>query len=366
MKYLIILIVIIHSIIHVFGFYKSFNITALKGLSLYYSKIFGLFWFITALVFLLFGISLLVNFKFSWFLGLIGVLSSQILIFYSWKDAKFGTIINLITLIYVIYLICDFYFQRTINSERKYILSKLSNTKSELINEKDILELPIAIQKWLKRSGVIGKSKIYSADISQDIELKLNPGQTKWFKAKAFQKIIYNEPAFIWYIKFNLNPFIEITGRDKLIDGHSEMKIKLNSIINIVNERGEKLDESTYQRFLGEIVWNPTFVLSPYLNWSQINDSIAEAKFTLNGKSVTGTFYFNKDGDFVKFETYRYKENTPDALKYPWIIEAFNYNSFDGIRIPTAFKATWKLKEGNWNWLILKIKNVEFNHQKSF
>ncbi|MDN5330561.1 MAG: hypothetical protein PWP35_2348 [Bacteroidales bacterium] len=36
------------------------------------------------------------------------------------------------------------------------------------------------------------------------------------------------------------------------------MLIKVNSLIPVVNEKGNKLDEGTLQRYLGEIVWFPS------------------------------------------------------------------------------------------------------------
>jgi hypothetical protein len=54
-------------------------------------------------------------------------------------------------------------------------------------------------------------------------------------------------------------PLIKIKGRDKSVEG------KLNSLINVVNERGEKLDEGALQRYLAEIVWSPSFVISPLI-----------------------------------------------------------------------------------------------------
>ncbi|MCA1757274.1 MAG: hypothetical protein LC649_07450 [Bacteroidales bacterium] len=53
-------------------------------------------------------------------------------------------------------------------------------------------------------------------------------------------------PAFIWTIDLRMSPFITIRGRDKFVDGRGEMQMKMNSIINLGTETGEKIDEGDW------------------------------------------------------------------------------------------------------------------------
>lgn len=65
----------------------------------------GLLWLSAAIMFVIFGILYAANFHYAWLVGLIAVLISQVLVILFWKDAKFGTIANIIILAVIIDLI---------------------------------------------------------------------------------------------------------------------------------------------------------------------------------------------------------------------------------------------------------------------
>ncbi|MBA7582775.1 hypothetical protein ES708_24712 [subsurface metagenome] len=189
----------------------------------------------------------------------------------------------------------------------------------------------------------------------------MKPGQKDWNEAVAEQYYSVEPPAFIWKVKMNMSPFIKITGRDKFIDGKGEMLIKMLSLLNIVNEKGEKMNEGTLQRFLAEVAWFPSAALSEYITWEAIDSLSAKAIMNYKGTTGSGTFYFNEQGDFVKFSTLRYKSNKADAQRYEWIVTVKEHSMMSGIRIPTIVEVTWVLENGNWTWLDLEITDIRYN-----
>jgi len=250
---------------------------------------------------------------------------------------------------------------KMIKREISEILGKVQNTGSKTVLEEDIRKLPAPVQNWLKASGTIGKPEIKSVFVKQSAQMKMKPGQKKWYQAEAIQYVTTGEPAFIWTVKMKMLPFIKIKGRDKFVDGKGEMLIKLNGLINVVNEKGEKMNEGTLQRYLGELVWYPSAALSPYIRWEAIDEHSAKATMSYKGTTGSGIFFFNEKGDFVKFSTMRYMGNKPGLKRYEWIITVNEYAEYDGIKVPAKMEATWKLDEGDWTWLRLDIVDIEYN-----
>jgi len=117
------------------------------------------------------------------------------------------------------------------------------------------------------------------------------------------------------------------------------------------------------QRYIGELVWFPSLALSPLIEWEEIDDFSAKATIKYSGTCACGTFYFNENGDFIKFITLRYMEN--EDKKYPWILTVDGYSKFEGIKIPSKMKATWKLDKGDWTWLDLEILDAKHNKNVS-
>lgn len=361
MKYIVAVIVFLHALIHILGFVKGFVLQEVKELTLSISKPMGLGWLAAVILFLIYGILYVTNNKYSWLFGFIAVVLSQILIIAFWKDAKFGTLPNIIILLVSI-ISCGYYnFQNIVLKETSNILSQSKLSTEKVISENDITNLPEPVKKWLRHSAVIGKPFINVGRVTQKAEMKMKPDQQNWMSATALQYTTLDNPAFIWTVDVKMNSLLNFRGRDKFQNGKGEMLIKLNSLFNVVNEKGEKLDEGTIQRYLGEMVWFPSFAVSQYITWEQIDDATARANMDYKGTMGSGTFYFNSEGDFTKFVALRFMGNEPDAKRNEWVLLVKEYKTFEGIKVPAKMTATWKLNEGDWTWLKLEITDIKYN-----
>lgn len=362
MKYILSTIILIHGAIHLMGFVKGFNLANIENLNSDIPKPAALLWLV---VFLLFALSVifywLANDMWMLFAGVATVLST-ILVIGSWSDAKFGTIPNILIAIAILFSFSSCAFNKKITRETQSILNTVIESPNDIVSEDDISNLPTPVRNWLATSGVIGKEKVHTVWLSQKFLMKLKPEQENWHHATAQQYFTVNKPAFIWTVDMKMSPIIHIKGRDKFVDGKGEMQMKMNSIINLGKETGQKMDEGTLQRYLGEMVWFPSAVLSPFVTWEQVDSLTAKATMTYQGTTGSGTFYFNQQGDFVKFSALRYKGNAPDAKRYEWVIDVDEYAEFEGVRIPSKCRATWKLEEGDWTWCEIEITEIKYNN----
>lgn len=365
MKIAFLIIVLLHGLIHLIGFVKGFELKEVKELTLPISKPMGVLWLTATSLFLTYGILHLLNSKYAWLVGLTAIILSQVLIILFWKDAKFATIPNIIILAVSIVSFGYYNFQKVIQQETSQLLDKNISTEIRILNESDLTNLPEPVKKWLRNSGAIGKPYISYGKVDQIAELQMKPEQDNWLKATAIQYTTIDNPAFIWSVDVKMNNFVNFQGRDKFDEGKGEMLIKLNSLLNIVNERGEKLDEGTLQRYLGEMVWFPSLALSPYITWKQIEENTAKATMTYKGTSGSGTFYFNSSGDIIKFSALRYKGNEKDAKRYNWEMNILGYKTFEGIKVPAKMTSTWKLEDKDWTWLKMEVTNIKYNNNAS-
>jgi hypothetical protein len=361
MRALFFILVLLHSLIHLLGFVKGFGLMEVKALSSSISKLLGSIWFLAAALLLSYGIAFLSESKQAWIIGTFAVIISQALIFYFWKDAKFGTLPNIAILVAILISYSSLKFTTQVEKERKEILKKSLSDKPPVFSESEIELLPFPVKKWLHSCGAIGQPKASSGKIMQVAQMKMKPEQENWYQAEAIQYTVIDEPSFIWKVKLKMNPFIWIQGRDKFQDGEGEMLIKMNSLVNLVDESGAKIDEGTLQRFLGEMVWFPSLAVSPYVTWEEQDELSAKATMNYKGTIGSGIFYFNEEGDFVKYIAFRYDGNKPDSKRKPWILTVDDYRIFEGIKVPSKMNATWELEQGEWNWLKLEIKNLEYN-----
>lgn len=361
MKYLFSTLIFLHGAIHLLGFVKAFNLAPIQQLSANISKTAGLIWLLVFVLFVVSGIAFLTKYQWWSILAFLSIILSTFLTILVWKDAKFATIPNVIILVVACFSLSQLVFDKKVANEIAQIFEQTAGYQTSIVTTEQLAGLPSPVAKWLKVSGVVGKEEIHSVWIKQKAKMKMKPEQEKWNDATAEQYFSIQNPAFVWKVKMNMPPFIKIAGRDKFVDGKGEMLIKMFSLLNIVNEKGVKMDEGTLQRYLAEIVWFPSAALSPFITWETIDSLSAKATMDYKGTKGSGTFHFNENGDFIWYSALRYKGNEPDASRYEWVIDVSEHAVMDGVKIPVKMTATWKLDEGDWTWLKLQIKEIKYN-----
>lgn len=351
----------IHGIIHLLGFLKAYGIAEFNGIDQSISKVSGLFWLLTFLLLVVTMVLFIIRSDYWWALGFIAVAASQFLIFYYWSDAKFGTIANLIILLSTTLGYSNYSFHNLIKKERIALINNSQTIQNRVVDTNDIKTLPPIIQKWLNNSEVVGKPIVSNVRLTQELKLKLKPEQGEWSQGTAEQYFTIHPPAFNWNLNSQMNPFMNIVGRDKFEKGNGEMLIKLLSIIPVADvENNDKINQATLQRYLAEIIWFPSASLSNYIKWEELDSNSAKATMEINGTKGTGTFYFDEKGLFKKFVAMRFKESN-DIEPIKWTVIASKIEKRNGIKIPTECEASWNLKSGQWTWLKLNIKDIKYN-----
>ena len=333
----------------------------IKELTLPISKLAGALWLLAGVLIIFYGFMQFKSSKYAWTIGILAIVLSQILLIIFWKDAKFGTIPNIIILVVTIMGYGNYRFNQVVKQEREVLFIQNGDITEKLVSKDDIQHLPKAVKNWVQSSGIIGKPFVHVGKIEQRAWMKLKPEQEKWFSAEAVQYTYTQSPSFIWSVHVKMNDLIYFQGRDIFTKGKGQMLIKLNSLFSIVNEAGTRIDEGTMQRFLGELVWFPTLAISPYITWKEIDEFTCEATMEYLGGKASGTFQFNADGDFIQYSTMRYLGNDKDEERKEWVLSVEEYRSFEGVRIPSKMRATWILDEGPWTWLKLEIKTLNYN-----
>ena len=361
MRIALIIIIGIHGIIHLFGFLKAFGISEFNAISQLISKTFGLVWLLTFLLFVFAFVLLILQSNYWWLSGFLAVITSQVLIFNYWNDAKFGTIANLIILVSAIIAYSSFSFKNKIAEERKILFENSELVSEKVITKETISELPSVVQKWLINSGTIGKSPISNVHLVQELKLKMKPEQSEWNNGTAEQYFTVQPPAFNWNINTEMNSILSVVGRDKFEDGKGEMTIKLLSLIPVANAKNhEKVNQATLQRYLAETVWFPSASLSPYITWEYLGENSAKATMEFKGAKGSGVFHFDEKGIFKKFVAMRYQDSNAEEPT-EWTVIATKTEERNGIKIPIECEASWNLESGKWTWLKLKITDIQYN-----
>jgi hypothetical protein len=361
MRIAFVIIALLHALIHLLGFVKGLGLRDVKELTLPISRPMGFLWLAAAVLLLAYGALHALGSSYAWMMGAVAVVLSQTLVVLYWKDARFGTLPNLLILLACAVSFGHARFQTMVHGETSRMLHRNGTPAPRILHENDLAPLPPAVRQWLRSSGAVGRPFISIARVTQQAQMKMKPEQEDWMSATATQYTTMDTPAFIWTVNVRMNPFLHAEGRDMFEAGKGAMLIKVNALVNVVDEKGSQLDEGALQRYLGEMVWFPSLALSPYITWQQMDDSSALATMTYGGTTGSGTFHFNTNGDVVRFTALRYMGNGPTAKRHDWTMDITGHRSFEGIRVPSEMTSTWCLDNSDWTWLRLEVTDVSYN-----
>ncbi len=367
-KTLICLLIVTHGLIHLIGFVKGFGIAELSSFSgrtiIFLSKgasqSISVLWLVACMLFLVAGAGLWLH-KDWWFLiAATAIILSQLLIIIYWPDARAGTIANIILLPFIIIAWANSNFNKMADREVKAIMINAVPVDRDTLKPQVIERLPYCVQKWLLRSGVVGKEVVHMLYLQQKGEMSTRPGG-KWMNTEAEQYFTIDKPAFVWKAKVKMMPGVILMGRDKFENGKGNMLIRALALFPVVNAKGKETDQGTMLRFLGEMCWCPSAALEPYITWEELSATEARATMAYNGIQVSGIYKFTPEGDFESFTAKRYMNDKGKVSLEDWYIPATQWKEMDGIRIPVKGVVTWKLKGGDFDYYKWEITQVVYN-----
>lgn len=360
MRLFISALVLIHGSIHFLGFLKAFQLRDIKALNSEITKPLGLLWLLTGCLFLIVTSSYFLKKDWWFYIAFIAIITSQTLIIVTWKDARFGTSINLIILLVSTAAFGNYKFQKMVNHESSQLLHSSTSTPSKTISHEDLKHLPDIVQKWVLNSGVLGKPIANTIYLEQKGKMRTK-SNGKWMPFTAEQYVTIKNPSFIWKANTEIIPRVSLLARDKLYKGNGNMLIQLFGLVPVVSESNNfKINQGTMQRYLAEICWFPQAAISPYINWETLDNTSAIATITYRDVTVSGIFKFTESGVFLAFETMRYYGGDKNAKLEKWLIQSTSHTTFNGIKIPNKCKVIWQLKEGDFHWLDIEI--IKVNH----
>jgi hypothetical protein len=232
---------------------------------------------------------------------------------------------------------------------------------AEIITEADIAPLPEPVRRYMHASQIIGKARVQAVRLKQKGFMRMNQDQ-KWMPLAAEEYYTIDPPAFIWYGRVRIMPLIAFEAVDRYSDGCGKMMAKLLSLIKVVDAAGPEMDQGAMMRYLNEMMWFPTALLSERVHWEAVDDSSARATFSNGGKSVSAEFYFDEDGKLINFVADRYRSIGEEWQLDKWSTPLYSYADLNGLLLPVTGEAYWHLDAGDFSYIKVEIVDVEYDN----
>jgi len=357
-KFVFVLILIIHALIHLLGFFKAYQIIPVSQLTKDISKINGIIWLVVAMLTITTAVLFATNNQ-SWFvMAIIAAIGSQILIISNWSEAKYGTWVNLI-----IILASGFHYGAVVfeNSFRKDVYQNMENTRmlpEELLKESDIISLPEPVQNYIIYSGAINQPKVKNMKVIFEGEMR-EKGKD-WFTFRSEQYNFFDNPARLFFMKAEMYG-VTVPGYHRYVGGKASMDIRFFGLYPIVFKDGEVMDKTeTVTLFNDMCLMSPATLIDTRISWQSIDRLSAKAIFTNHGTTITSILYFNDIGQLINFISDDRTEVT-DMKQNPFLTPVSEYTKMNGRNVMSKGEAVWRHPEGDFTYGKFKLKEIIYN-----
>ncbi len=360
MRYVFIILLILHGMLHLLGFFKAFQIGDVSQLKADISKPVGLLWLVTAALFIITAFLFLMGNKWWWLWSLIALVLSQVIVLFAWQDAKYGTILNMLILVVTVVGYGGWQFERTFQQDVAVSLDRSRPLETGTLTEKDLERLPEPVKRYLRYVGAVGKPKVKNFKVVFEGEMR-NKGQD-WFPFTSKQYNFMDRPERFF--------FMEATIKGLPTDGyhlyHGEeagMKIKLLSLLPVVDMANADLFRAeTVTVFNDMCLMAPATLIDERIEWESIDSVSAKAIFTNQPARITAELRFNEEGQLINFISDDRGALTDGELKnYRFTTPVGDYKDFNGYNLPSYGEAVWHYPEEEFVYGKFNFKSVEYN-----
>lgn len=360
MKIMVALFILFHGLIHFLGFIKSLNSAAVAPLKQPISLPAGTLWLICGLLFPVAAILIYLNHPSWWIAGLAAVLISQVIILYSWSDAKYGTIANLLVFVFVVAGAGMWKFHRSYQLDYETALAGSTIHHRNIIHDSGIASLPLPVQRYLRYTGVLNKPEISNVRITMSGQMR-EKGKD-WFPISSEQYNFFETPTRLFYMT-GIFSKIPVPGYHAYKNGHASMQVRLFGLIPVVNLSSRELNQAeTVTLFNDMCLLAPASLMDERVQWVESDSLSATARFTCNGITVGARLIFNHEGQLINFisdDRYALSGKTMTKLRFSTPVS--EYKNFGGYRLPGFGSAIWHYPDGEFEYARFTIQSVEYN-----
>ncbi len=178
---------------------------------------------------------------------------------------------------------------------------------------------------------------------------------------EAVQYYGVDVPGFVWDATVQMMGFLPLIGHDSYAQGKGRMLIKALSLVSVVDAADAKINLGAMLRYLSEMCFFPSALLSPYITWQAIDDSHAQATMTDSGLTVSAVFSFDAQHRLTSCTAKRYYGGGKDGSLETWYIPIRAWKTMQGVLIPVKGDVIWKLPTGDFNYFQWEITDINYN-----
>jgi hypothetical protein len=256
-----------------------------------------------------------------------------------------------------------YHWQRGTANLRAQLAATQTIINTRLYDERELENLPAPVQRYFKAVLKNHAPIIKTAYFHQTGTFNMGETTPQWRRFEADQKVVTHIPGFDWNARISIFPGFNVYVHDAYVAGEGLLQTKLLGIFSMAHIHGTpEVAQGELMRYLSEAVRYPTALLpSQGVLWQAIDDTSARASLTDGNTSVSLDFHFNADGLVKAIHADSRARTVGGKIENaPWDIRVWNYQNYQGMRVPTEGEVAWALPDGAYPYWRGRVNSARY------
>jgi hypothetical protein len=364
MRIMFAVVLALHALVHSMGFLKAFELARLEQLTLPISRTMGGVWLAAMALLLGASVALFAAPRWFWLLGALGVVASQVAIATSWADARFGTIVNVLTLGAVVYGAAAWgpfgldaeYRERT--SRRLAQLVKVTP-----VTEAELALLPLPVQRYLRYVGVVGQPHVRAFRVRFTGRIRTAP-DAAWMPFRGEQHNFLEPPARLFFMQATMRG-LPVDALHAYEEDGARMRVKVLSLFPVVDAKGTEFTRAeTVTVFNDMCILAPATLVSPKVRWKERDARSVEAAYTNGPYTIHAVLTFDDTGALVNFWSDDRPALAPDGVSFVpqrWSTPVSDYRAQGAFRLASRGEARYAAPSGEYAYVQFDGLDVSYD-----
>lgn len=360
MRWVLIIVVCLHGLIHLMGLARAFEWSAVQALSKPVGRPMGLLWAASTVLFLGATIMLFYHSDRWWMPALTAVFLSQVLIGLHWQDARFGTIANALVLVGIVFGAAVWSFRGEYRADIAAAHEAAGALPVRVIGESDLASLPLPVQRFLRASDAVGRPipRVLRIEFKGDIRSKGGP----WMPFTTTQVNTFDPPTRAFWMDATMKG-LPTKGYHRYGDGSAHMQIKVLGLFSVIDISGPQLDTAETVTWFNDLcLFAPGALIDKRITWAAIDDHRARAFFRHKGISISAELVFDAQDrlvDFISDDRY-YLNEDKSMTKCRFSTPARDHRLENGVLVPGYGEAIYHLADGDLTYGRFNLLRVRY------
>jgi len=228
--------------------------------------------------------------------------------------------------------------------------------------EADLARLPPPVQRYLRRSGAVGKPKPRNVRFSFEARMYRKPGDAPMV-ATSVQHNFFAGPARLFLMKARMFG-LPVRVLHAYRGDEATMRVRVASLVDMVDLSGDELSAGETVTVLNDMCFfAPATLIDPRLAWAPVDDRTVGVTFTNGRRRVTATLFFNDRDELVNFTSDDRPALLPDGTlrRCRWSTPVSGYREDAGRWLPTHGDAIYDYPEGPFTYGTFELKAIAYD-----